>query len=436
MVARALAGRRVAPDQSGRSRRRRVGGHGGCHRVSQRADLFPRRAVKRVVASLAARLGRAGVLLVGVSESLMRFGTGFPARSTPACSSTARCPVSERIRVLVVDDSAFARKVLREVLTGTPDIEVVGIARDGLEALEKIAELKPDVVTLDLVMPNLDGIGVLRALPPEGGAARGHREHGGRRQRTRDRGAAAARSTWSRSPRRWRPIASTSWPTRWLARSRSRQGATGTPRGEPAADARPTPPHATHSAPWSWSARRPVGPRRSHASCPRFPADFPVPIVRRAAHPRGLHGGARQRLDAPVRDRRAWKRPRASSCGRAWRSLRAAVSISKLGGAARPRACASRRTNQPPAARPSVDVLFQSAAAPTARTCSAWCSPAWATTETSARPPCARAGGTVLTEAEASCVIYGMPRSVVESGNSDGSAALDDMAAAIRDALT
>lgn len=68
-----------------------------------------------------------------------------------------------RIRVLLVDDSAFARKVLREVLAGSPQIEVVGAARDGLEALEKITELKPDVVTLDLVMPNLDGISVLRA---------------------------------------------------------------------------------------------------------------------------------------------------------------------------------------------------------------------------------------------------------------------------------
>ena len=73
------------------------------------------------------------------------------------------------IRVLVVDDSAFARKVLREALSQSPALEVVGIARDGLEALEKIAELAPDVVTLDLVMPNLDGLGVLRALPPEGG---------------------------------------------------------------------------------------------------------------------------------------------------------------------------------------------------------------------------------------------------------------------------
>jgi two-component system, chemotaxis family, protein-glutamate methylesterase/glutaminase len=72
--------------------------------------------------------------------------------------------VSVPIKVLVVDDSAFARKVLREVLSADGRIEVVGIARDGLDALEKIASLSPDVVTLDLVMPNLDGIGVLDVL--------------------------------------------------------------------------------------------------------------------------------------------------------------------------------------------------------------------------------------------------------------------------------
>ncbi len=71
------------------------------------------------------------------------------------------------IRVLVVDDSAFARKVMRESLLTSPLIEVVGTARDGIDALEKIAALKPDVVTLDLVMPELDGLGVLAALSPE-----------------------------------------------------------------------------------------------------------------------------------------------------------------------------------------------------------------------------------------------------------------------------
>lgn len=74
--------------------------------------------------------------------------------------------MTPRVRVLVVDDSAFARKVLREVLSESPRIDVVGFARDGLEALEQIARLSPDVVTLDLVMPYLDGPGVLHALPP------------------------------------------------------------------------------------------------------------------------------------------------------------------------------------------------------------------------------------------------------------------------------
>ena len=69
-----------------------------------------------------------------------------------------------RVRVLVVDDSAFARKVFRLALSADPRIEVVGTATDGLDALEKIEVLKPHVVTLDLMMPNLDGLGVLRAL--------------------------------------------------------------------------------------------------------------------------------------------------------------------------------------------------------------------------------------------------------------------------------
>jgi two-component system chemotaxis response regulator CheB len=67
-------------------------------------------------------------------------------------------------RVVVVDDSAFARLVLARVLRASDAIEVVGTARDGATALERITALDPDVVTLDLTMPVLDGLGVLRAL--------------------------------------------------------------------------------------------------------------------------------------------------------------------------------------------------------------------------------------------------------------------------------
>src|SRR5262245_33153215 len=65
--------------------------------------------------------------------------------------------MSQLIRVLVVDDSAFARKVIREMLSRSPYIEVVGTARDGSEALELVEQLKPHVVTCDLMMPRMDG---------------------------------------------------------------------------------------------------------------------------------------------------------------------------------------------------------------------------------------------------------------------------------------
>lgn len=65
---------------------------------------------------------------------------------------------SSLIRVLIVDDSAYVRKVVKQMLSRSPFIDVVGMARDGQEALELTEELKPDVVTLDLVMPGMDGI--------------------------------------------------------------------------------------------------------------------------------------------------------------------------------------------------------------------------------------------------------------------------------------
>jgi len=72
--------------------------------------------------------------------------------------------MKERVRVLVVDDSALMRKLIPIILERDPDIEVVGTAMDGAFALRKIAELHPDVVTLDLEMPRMDGIETLRMI--------------------------------------------------------------------------------------------------------------------------------------------------------------------------------------------------------------------------------------------------------------------------------
>lgn len=72
-----------------------------------------------------------------------------------------------KIRVLVVDDSALMRKVISDMLNEDPDIEVVGTARDGYDAIKKIHELKPDVVTLDIEMPKLDGLNTLGYIMSE-----------------------------------------------------------------------------------------------------------------------------------------------------------------------------------------------------------------------------------------------------------------------------
>ncbi len=85
-------------------------------------------------------------------------GSLQPARrSAPAVSRA-------RIRVLIVDDSALVRRLLTEMLSAAADIEVVGAAADAHAAREKIKQLNPDVLTLDVEMPRMDGITFLRNL--------------------------------------------------------------------------------------------------------------------------------------------------------------------------------------------------------------------------------------------------------------------------------
>lgn len=71
---------------------------------------------------------------------------------------------ARRIRVLIVDDSAVARRAIRDALAEDPGIEVVDVACDAYVAREKILQLQPDVITLDLEMPRMDGLTFLRIL--------------------------------------------------------------------------------------------------------------------------------------------------------------------------------------------------------------------------------------------------------------------------------
>ena len=76
--------------------------------------------------------------------------------------------MTNKIKVLVVDDSALVRKTIVDTLSMDPDIEVVGTANDPLIAMEKIPRLQPDVMTLDMEMPRMDGLTFLRQLQAQG----------------------------------------------------------------------------------------------------------------------------------------------------------------------------------------------------------------------------------------------------------------------------
>src|SRR5262249_35172250 len=123
-----------------------------------RSDLFrPSDAIER-------RSALVGKTQIG-RHPLSRSCRGRVAgdRQHPACRHAKRlCEIM--IRVLIVDDSALVRQLLTEILNSDPDITVVGTAPDPLIAREKIKALNPDVITLDIEMPRMNGIDFLEKL--------------------------------------------------------------------------------------------------------------------------------------------------------------------------------------------------------------------------------------------------------------------------------
>jgi len=72
--------------------------------------------------------------------------------------------ISNKVKVLIIDDSAFMRKILTDILNSTETVEVVGVAKNGIEAIKQVKLLKPDVITMDIEMPILNGIEALKEI--------------------------------------------------------------------------------------------------------------------------------------------------------------------------------------------------------------------------------------------------------------------------------
>jgi len=340
--------------------------------------------------------------------------------------------MTEVIRVLVVDDSAFVRKVVREMLSRSPYIEVVGAARDGAEALEMVEQLKPHVVTCDLNMPRVDGISFVREqmkrCPLPILVLSVASQDAELALQTLEAGAI----DFVQKPTALASDDLLRIREELVEKVKAAAQATRVQVVEvPKAAVDPV-----FVAPRQYKFDVVVigistgGPQALRAFLPRIPENFPVPVLVVLHMPVGFTALFAEKLNdiCALNVKEAADGdpvlPGHALIAQAGRHL--VVSRTAEG-------VVAHLTRQPAELlhRPSVDVLFQSAAqvygervlgvVMTGMGSDGRDGAAWIKAQ----------GGSILTEAEESCVIYGMPRSVIEAGLSDGAIPLDGMAQAI-----
>lgn len=348
--------------------------------------------------------------------------------------------MSEIIRVLIVDDSAYVRKVIRQMLLRSPFIEVVGAARNGEEALQMVEELDPHVVTCDLNMPAMDGVAFVR-------------EQMARRPlpiiiiSVASQAAAPVLSALEAGAIDFvqKPTALATEKLLDIADElvEKVKATAGTPRSTFRRVAGVTPNPLPLRLPRTSAAAIDIalvgistgGPQALRALVPSFPADFPVPIALVLHMPPGYTEAYARKLDelSPLHVIEAQGgehvRPGTVFLAPAGRHL---TFVRQSNGDVLTR-LDLRPLDTPH--RPSVDVLFQSAAQVFGSRALGVVMTGMGSDGREGAAWIKASGGRIITEAEESCVVYGMPRSVVEAGLSDESVPLDSMARAIMDCL-
>jgi two-component system chemotaxis response regulator CheB len=338
------------------------------------------------------------------------------------------------VRVLVVDDSAYVRKMVTQMLSRSPFVEVVATAHDGVEALELAQELQPDVITCDLNMPEMGGVRFVqeqmtrRAVPIVIMSIANRA--GDDVLAALDAGAIdfVQKPTALASERLLDVADELVEKVKAAARASVRRA----PALPPLAAARPRlGPTSVDIVVVGISTG---GPQGLKAFIPRLPADFPVPVAIVLHMPVGYTEMYARKLDelsalhvaeAQEGDEIVAGRVYVAQAGRH-------LTFRRVDG--RVVAHLDLRPLDTPH-RPAVDMLFQSAAEVYGgRTLGVVMTGMGSDGREGAAWIKAR-GGRILTEAEGSCVVYGMPRSVVEAGLSDSSVTLENMADAILERL-
>ena len=342
--------------------------------------------------------------------------------------------MSQLVRVLVVDDSAYVRKVVRQMLSRSPFIDVVGAARDGEEALELVEQLRPDVVTLDLNMPRSDGIDFLRRQmarrPLPVIVVSIASETGEQVMQAFDAGAVdVVRKPTALATDKVLEIAD-DLVAKVKAAATARVGPV---PGSAARPAGPTPRAGKTDVVVIGVSTG--GPQALKRVIPQLPADFPVPVAMVLHMPVGYTelfarslGDVSRLAVAEAKDGDVL-RPGLALLAPAGLHL----SFARHAGGQVVSRLSLRPLDTPH--RPAADVLFRSAADVYGERALAVVLTGMGADGTQGAAWVKAQGGRVFAEAEETCVVYGMPRSVAEAGLADRVVPLDRMAEAILEAL-
>jgi two-component system chemotaxis response regulator CheB len=348
--------------------------------------------------------------------------------------------------VLVVDDSAFMRRVISEAIAAEPDMEVAGVATNGLDALLKVERVQPDVVTLDVEMPEMDGLAALRHLMaryPRPVVMLSSLTQAGAATTIRALTIGAvdfvAKPSGSISLDFHRVRAELVQKIRVAATARvsglgSRVSAIAAPPDRhPTPESRQPTPDTRHR-----SFDRLVvigtstgGPRALATVVPRLPLDGSTAYLVVQHMPAGFTRSLAERLD-----------------GLARLSVREAAQGDRLGADSvlvapgdyhlRVTACGSIELDQGPRVhglRPAIDVTLASLVQTFGRRAVVAILTGMGQDGAEGAAAVRAAGGYIVAEDESSCVVWGMPRAVVERGGADRVAPIDQVANAIAAAV-
>lgn len=376
----------------------------------------------------------------------------------PACRRLLK--ENHVISVVVVDDSAFMRKALSTMLEKDPEIRVVATARDGEEGLQVIRQHNPDVVTLDIEMPRMDGLTTLRhimmemprpvlmvsSLTTEGAEATLKALELGAvdfipkqlskvsldivriENDLREKVKEVSKRRMLRTPRPVRPAPTASAP------AQTAQVASAAPATAPSRPAMP----ATR-------ASRPVrdvvaigvstgGPPAVQKVLSQLPADFPASILIAQHMPAAFTGPFAKRLDGvcaiSVKEAESGEKlkPGTAYIAPGGKHLRVEQRVSHMEVVV---------TTDPAEAlyKPSANVLIESVGQSMGRRALGVILTGMGSDGMEGMKVLKQKGGRSIAQSDATCVVYGMPKAIVDAGLADEIVDIDDMAAAIMNGL-